>query len=237
MNKRLQQVLLRLKPKVKAFGFNKKEIQGVAAKIADNLDSPDDASDEDLNAEIDTKIDAVIPILEFGRSYANRVINDAKKNDDENNEREDDTDDESSDTSSANNAKRKQKNIQSNSNNDDLAKSFLNAIKELKAEISSLKGEKVTDSRRSRLETLLKDSGTFGSRTLKSFAKMKFDSDDDFDEFFAEVQDDLKALNQERANAGLARLGAPTAKKSDTSKKAAASDVLSDDEIKELAGV
>ena len=51
---RKQQVLLRLKPKVKAFGFNKKELMSVAAKIADNLTSADDASDEDVNAEIDT---------------------------------------------------------------------------------------------------------------------------------------------------------------------------------------
>lgn len=34
---RKQKVLLMLKPKVKAFGFNKKELQGIAAKIADNL--------------------------------------------------------------------------------------------------------------------------------------------------------------------------------------------------------
>ena len=45
---RKQQVLLKLKPKVKAFGFNKKELMSVAAKIADNLTSEDDASDEDI---------------------------------------------------------------------------------------------------------------------------------------------------------------------------------------------
>lgn len=40
---RKQQVLLKLKPKVKAFGFNKKELMSVAAKIADNLNSEEDA--------------------------------------------------------------------------------------------------------------------------------------------------------------------------------------------------
>lgn len=48
---RKEKVLLMLKPKVKAFGFNKKELMGIAAKIADNLTSADDASDEDVNAE------------------------------------------------------------------------------------------------------------------------------------------------------------------------------------------
>ena len=43
MNRR-QQVLLMLKPKVKAFGFNRKELQGIAAHIADNLEAKDDAS-------------------------------------------------------------------------------------------------------------------------------------------------------------------------------------------------
>lgn len=43
-----QQVLLRFKPKVKAFGFNKKELMSVAAKIADNLTFADDVSDEDV---------------------------------------------------------------------------------------------------------------------------------------------------------------------------------------------
>ncbi|MDE5649769.1 MAG: hypothetical protein K2I35_01970, partial [Duncaniella sp.] len=93
---RKQQVLLRLKPKVKAFGFNKKELMGVAAKIADNLKSEEDASDEDVNAEIDAAIEAVIPILEVGRSYANRVINDSKQGNDENEENEEEDDDVSS---------------------------------------------------------------------------------------------------------------------------------------------
>lgn len=48
---RKQQVLLKLKPKVKAFGFNKKELMSVAAKITDNLTSEEEASEEDVNAE------------------------------------------------------------------------------------------------------------------------------------------------------------------------------------------
>ena len=43
---RKQKVLLMLKPKVKAFGFNRKELQGIAVKIADNLTSADDAYSE-----------------------------------------------------------------------------------------------------------------------------------------------------------------------------------------------
>ena len=93
---RKQQVFLKLKPKVKAFGFNKKELMSVAAKIADNLTSTDDASDEDVNAEIDTAIDAVLPYLQVSQSFANRVIEENRKKNDDDDETDDDDDDESS---------------------------------------------------------------------------------------------------------------------------------------------
>ena len=93
---RKQQVFLKLKPKVKAFGFNKKELMSVAAKIADNLTSTDDASDEDVNAEIDTAIDAVLPYLQVSQSFANRVIEENRKKNDDDDETDDDDDDEPS---------------------------------------------------------------------------------------------------------------------------------------------
>ena len=46
---RKQQVFVKLKLKAKALGFNKKELQGIAAKIADNLKSEEDASEEDAS--------------------------------------------------------------------------------------------------------------------------------------------------------------------------------------------
>lgn len=70
---------------------------GIAARIADNLTSTDDASDEDVNAEIEAAIDAVLPYLQVSQSFANRVIeeNRKKNGDDET----DDGDDTSSNTS------------------------------------------------------------------------------------------------------------------------------------------
>lgn len=228
MNKRIQTVMSILKPKVKAFGFNKKELQGVAAKIADNLTSDEDASDEDVNAEIEKAIEAVIPILEFGQSYANRVINDSKKNETKDDDDEEDDDDVNSKSTKSSKSKRK----------DDMpewAKAILQSNESLKSELAAIKGEKLMDSRKSRLEHLLKDTGTFGARTLKSFTKMKFESDDDFDEFYAEIEEDLKSLNQERANAGLGKLGAPAT--GGSTKKSDEKEVLSDDEIKAIAAL
>lgn len=222
MNKRTQTVMSMLKPKVKAFGFNQKELKGLAAKIAENLTSEEDASDEDVNAEIEKNIEAVLPVLELGRSYANRVINDSKKNDDEDNDEDDD------DESTSKTTKSKQKKT-------DEEPEWFKAYREtMEKKFEALSGERIADVRKSKLEKLLKDTGTFGTRTLKSFSRMKFDNDDEFEEFFSEVEEDLKSLNQERANAGLEKLGAP-AIGNGSSKKEEKTDVLSEDEIKAIA--
>ena len=231
---RKQQVLLKLKPKVKAFGFNKKELMSVAAKIADNLTSTDDASDEDVNAEIEAAIDAVLPYLQVSQSFANRVIeeNRKKNGDDET----DDGDDTSSNTSNNRQTGSNKNDPQQNKSNDDApawAKGLLDKVETLTNEISVLKGEKVTTSRKSKLNELLKDSGSFGSRILKSFDRMKFETEEEFDEFYSEVEEDLKNYNQECADAGLSTLANPPAASGKSSGKQ--DEVISDAEIKALA--
>lgn len=221
---RKQQVFLKLKPKVKAFGFNEKELMSVAAKIADNLTSTDDASDEDVNAEIDTAIDAVLPYLQVSQSFANRVIEENRKKND---------DDESSNSTNRQPGLNK-KNSQNKGKNDapDWAKSMMQTIEALTGKISALEGEKLTASRKSKLEALLKDAGTFGTRTLKSFNKMKFENDEEFEEFYSEVEEDLKSYNQERADAGLSSLGNPPGA---GSKKQEKNEVLTDEEVIAIA--
>lgn len=198
---REQLVLLKLKPRVKALGFNKKELMGIAAKIADNLTSTEDASDEDVNAEIDAQIEAVLPYLSFGQSQANRLLDEYRK-------KQEITDDEEDEDGVPKNPKQKKSQVAPKADEaPEWAKSLLQTVETLSGKIIALEGEKVTNTRRSKLEALLKDTGTFGTRTLKNFTKMKFDSDDEFEEFFSEVEGDLKALNQERANAGLKGFG------------------------------
>lgn len=203
---RKQQVFVRLKPKMKAFGFNKKELMSVAAKIADNLTSEEDASEEDVNAEIDSQIDAVLPYLQVSQSFANRVIEEnRRKNDDDDDETGSDDGDEPSNPTNRQTGSNK-KNPKDKGKNDDApdwAKGMMQTIESLTGKISALEGEKTTTTRKAKLESILKDSGTFGARTLKSFSKMSFENDDEFDDFLSEVQEDLKAYNQERADAGL----------------------------------
>lgn len=230
---RKQQVLLKLKPKVKAFGFNKKELMSVAAKIADNLTSEDDASDEDVNAEIDTQIDAVLPYLQVSQSFANRVIEENRKKNDDDDETDDDDDDEPSNPTNRQPGSNK-KNPKNKGKNDDApewAKGMMQTIETLTGKISALEGEKLTTSRKAKLEALLKDAGTFGTRTLKSFNKMNFENDEEFEEFLSEVEEDLKAYNQERADAGLSTMGTPPAAGGGKPKE---SEVITDSQLKEL---
>lgn len=228
---RKQQVLLRLKPKVKAFGFNKKELMSVAAKIADNLTSADDASDEDVNAEIDTAIDAVLPYLQVSQSFANRVIEENRKK----NDGYDDPDgDDPSDSTNRqpDSDKKKSKNKEKNDDTPEWAKGLVQTVQTLNDEIAALKGEKVTTTRREKLESLLKDAGTFGTRTLKSFNKMRFENDEEFEQFYSEVEEDLESYNQERADAGLSSLGDPPGA---GSKKKEKNEVLTDEEVIAIA--
>ncbi len=236
MNKRQKAVydLLNKKPKVKAFGFNKKELKGLAAKIAENLTSEEDASDEDVNAEIEKAIEAVLPILSLGQSYANRVINDSKNGEEEDND--DDNDDVEDDDTPSTQSKSKKSSKSKGKKSEDEPEWFKKYRESMDEKFAKLSGERTADKRKAKLESLLKDTGKFGERKLRDYKRMKFDTDEDFDEFFSEVEEDLKSENQERANKGLEKLGAPatggSSKKQDDKPQ-----VLSEDEVKELAKI
>ena len=107
----------------------------------------------------------------------------------------------------------------------------------MQSEITELKSGKTTEGRKNKLEKLLKGTGKFGERTLKAFNRMSFEDDDEFEDFYDEVEADLEAENQERANRGLERLGAPdaTAGAANNRSKKNDNEMMSDDEVKELA--
>ena len=191
--------------------FNKKELQGIAAKIADNLTFEDDASEEDMNAEIQEKIDALLPYLQVSQSYANRLVEEARKKNDDDDEPDDDDDESAQKGKRHTGSKNNRTNEEEKNDAPAWAKGLVDGLETLRNEIATLKGEKITMSRKNKLAGLLKDSGSYGNRILKSFDRMKFETDEEFDDFYSEVEEDLKTYNQERANAGLATLGNPPA--------------------------
>lgn len=228
--KQLVLARLLLKPRVKSLGFNKKELMGVAASIADNLTTEDEASEDDVNAEIDKSIDAVLPFLELAQTQASRLMDSYKKKH-EINENDDDDDDESQKDQKS---QKHQKSTDKKDANDGVMeqlKVLMGLVTKMQEDFTSFKGEKVTDLRKQKLETLLKDTGVFGTRTMKNFAKMSFDSDEEFEEYYSDVEKDLKDFNQERASVGLSALGSIPGGKSKQVKE----EPFSDEEIAALA--
>lgn len=235
IEERVQKIL---KPKVKQFGFNKKVFRRVAAYIADKLgDINDDASEDDINSRIDETIGEMMPYLALAQSLTNEQVEEWKKG-----QQKDDNDGEENDDDSDNDSSRPNRPTRSNrakaANNGAATQSpelkeLMAAVKALTTEVSSLKASKTADTRRNKLEALLKDGGAFGKRILKDFAKMNFKDENEFEEYLSEVGEDKEAYDQERANAGLSTAGNPPGGKGN--KPESKEEAFSDDEIDAMA--
>lgn len=258
MSKHFQKILKALKTSddVKALGFDKDEIKRLASSIDKKLNLEDDASDEDVENAIEEAVDNALPYLKMAQSTASRIVKKklakVKKDEDDDDEDDDDDDGEGSDddedddeppvkkNKKAPKGSKKQNRTSKSADDDDetktLLKSILKKMDKQDEVIAKLKSGNVADKRRSKLEKLLKDTGTFGKRYLRQFDKMNFEDDDEFDEFLDEIKEDLEETNQERANAGLEKLGLktnPEGKKDGGLEQEV--EALSDDELKELA--
>lgn len=229
MKKRTKQVLVILKPKSKALGFSREELEGIAADVANNLELDEEASDEDVNAEIEKQVNAVLPYLKIAQKTAQRTIQsfkDSKYLDD------DEVDDPEDDPAGNKKPIRKQKKEKEEEQVPAWAQALITQNKALQTEILGLKSERESDGRRSKLKALLKDKGTFGKTILKNFDKMKFENESEFDDFYDGVVEDLAAIDQERANEGLGKLGAPAAQRKPKEEEV---EVIKENEIDELA--
>lgn len=232
MKKRTKQVLVILKPKSKALGFSREELEGIAADVANNLELDEEASDEDVNAEIEKQVNAVLPYLKIAQKTAQRTIQSFKDSQDlDDDEVDDDVDDDDDDPAGNKKPIRKQKK-EKEEQVPAWAQALITQNKALQTEILGLKSERENDGRRSKLKALLKDKGTFGKTVLKNFDKMKFENESEFDDFYDGVVEDLAAIDQERANEGLGKLGAPAAQRKPKKEEV---EVIKGDEIDELA--
>lgn len=229
MKKRTKQVLVILKPKSKALGFSREELEGIAADVANNLELDEEASDEDVNAEIEKQVNAVLPYLKIAQKTAQRTIQSFK---DSKNLEDDEVDDSDDDPAGNKKPIRKQKKEKEEEQVPAWAQALITQNKALQTEILGLKSERESDGRRSKLKALLKDKGTFGKTVLKNFDKMKFENESEFDDFYDGVVEDLAAIDQERANEGLGKLGAPASQRKPKEEEV---EVIKENEIDELA--
>lgn len=235
IEERVQKIL---KPKVKQFGFNKKAFRRVAANIADKLgDINDDASEDDINSRIDETIGEMMPYLALVQSLTSEQVEEWKKSQQKGGNDEEEEDDDSDNDSSRKNRPTRSNRAKAANNGaatqSPELKELMEAVKALTTEVSSLKAGKTADTRRNKLEAMLKDAGVFGKRILRDFSKMNFKDEDEYEEYLSEIGEDLEANNQERANAGLSKAGSPPGGKGNKpeSKEAA----FSDDEIDAMA--
>ena len=250
MNRRQKKVFNLLRTKTKALGLNRKELESLALMIDKNLQLKEDASDEDVDAAIDEAIDAALPFLEVSQSVAQRSIQTAlqrrqAKQDDDDDDEDDDPDDDGQDDGEVDRNNRQRgkgkKNRNQKHNSEDsalmkLIKEQSEAIMSLKGQIDSLQGDRIHETRRTKLKKLVENTGAFGKSVLKQFDLMTFKDDDAFEDYLDEVQKDLDDINQERANEGLKKLGEVPAGKVKKNPENDNIDVLSDDDIIALAG-
>lgn len=193
-----KQVLNALKPKVKAFGFSKDELESVAAQIADNLNLADEASEDEIQTAITTAVDGAVPFLKLTQSAVSRIVNAQRSQ-----HREDEDDDPS---------KTPPTKPQPTKTEDEVpawAKQLIESNTALKAEITAMKSEKTATSRKAQLEAVVQNAGSYAKTVLRQFERMKFDTDEEFDNYLSEVKEDLESYNQERIDAGLQGLGNP----------------------------
>ena len=245
MNKYFKKVLevLKTRKEIKALGFSRKELKGIAAKVADKLDLEDDATDEDVTKAIDEEIDAATSMLQFAQTMADRrlqeYINTHPADSDDDDDDDDEDDDEPDTTTTRKSPSKKDKKGKGNKNQSGIEKllgEMTETIKGLKSEITELKQGNTANSRKAKVEALVKNTGKFGERTLKSFARMSFKDDEEFEDYLDEIQNDLDAENKERQEKGLEKLGTPPAVRSkgaDTVQDD--EEEMSDEEVKALA--
>lgn len=235
MNKYLRKVLEMLKTNkdIKALGFSRKELKGIAANVADKLKLEEDATDEDVSEAISSAIDDVLPLLKLTQSAVDRQVQDYKRSIEEDDE--DDDDKEPSRRSPS------QKNPKSKKDSDDADSATLAALKELTQVVTALQGEvntlktgNTTNSRRAKVEKLLTDTGKFGERQLRAFSRMSFKDEEEFEEYLEDLKEDIEVENQERADRGLGKLGnIPAPDKNQNNNKE--DELMSDEDVKKLA--
>ena len=208
-------VLSILKTKVASLGFNKDELEGAIDAIITlgNLkNSEEEAStDEDINLAIDK----VMPLLTLAQKQANRVISKSKAQEPKPADKPAEPQEPKGDDAVA-----------------QLMKMFEDYKKEQDAKFAKIEGDRLATTRKSQVEEILKESGTFGERVMRNFSRMTFKDDEEFSAFIAETKSDLEAYNKERMEAGLSTIG-PIGKPADVTPKKS---VISEEEIDAIAG-
>lgn len=189
----IEKLLKLLQTKVASLGYNKKELRGIAEEISNNSTLTEDATDEELTAEIE----AVIPYLRFGQQQANRIASASGAN--------------ANDQSGNGGNEPKPSVTPSNPNTpptpqDDApqwAKTLLEQNKALTERISAMEGERTTNSRLERVKKAVEGCGAIEKSTIRDFGRMQFASEDDFESYLSEVETSVTEYRKDLGNDAL----------------------------------
>jgi len=162
-------LLLVLKPKLASKGFSQKTLEGLAGILAPNL------TEESTDEEINTAIDGVMPYTELMQAENTRYANEVK----------------AKQTKPVEGVTTQAVATDEPADMPAWAKSLMESNKALAQGLEAIKGEKVVNTRKSQLESVLNGTDEkFKSTALKAFNRMKFDSEDQFNEYLAEITED-----------------------------------------------
>lgn len=193
MNKRT--VLELLKSKAKHLGFSRKELARVASAIMAAL--PEDIDEADEESTINQKIDEYLPLLQVGQSAATRQAAASTRNM---------VDDDLEEYDDLLTSRRTKGNHQSNEDDDD----FADAPRWAKRLAKMLEqGSDSSVKRRAKVEALVEDLGKMGKHYLRDFDRHSFKNNEEWEDYFEDLKDEITELRQDESDAGLNSMSRP----------------------------
>ncbi|WP_392471359.1 hypothetical protein ACF3OC_08295 [Sphingobacterium cellulitidis] len=197
-------IISKLKEKAKSLKINLSNVR--INGIADKLDSIVD-NEDDIDGEID-KLDSILSFKELA------TLDDAKRNADrlaaeQEDENEDQEDDEPETQPNEQTDKKKTKSEETNK--DEMPPWFKahvenqnKIIEGLTTQLTNFQKQDTAKSRRELLEGKIKDAPEkFKLRTLRDFDRLKIESDEEFNEYLADIEQDVADEIQFAADSGL----------------------------------
>lgn len=185
-------IATRLRAKFPGVALSKKSVEAVADKLATLL------TDESTDDEIDAKLDDRNAVFSF---------EDQKKFDDyqAGKAAKEKADKEAADKKAAEEGKTTT--TTTTTEDADMpawAKALIQSNQTLAQSLEAIKGEKVTNTRKEQLAAKLENApDAFKNKILKDFGRMKFETDEEFNDYLSETETDAADFVQEQSNQGL----------------------------------
>lgn len=179
-----EKILAALRLKYKPYGYSAKALEAVADHLEGTVKEEGD---------IETAVNGVDGLLKTFQSEVARLAGEKKKEGEQQQQQEQQKPEETKpDDTPA------------------WAKALIDSNKTLLDEVNTLKQGKTIESRKSQLETALKDAPqAYKDTVLKAFGRMSFADDADFETYLTETKTDTASAIQASADLGLNAMGQP----------------------------